>query len=104
MLRHIAMFRLKDDAPEGTLQSLSEGLSRLVQSISEISIYSYGGDLGLREGNFDFAVVADFENAEAFASYVNHPDHQAFIQNQLTPVVAERVALQFELSASKDAL
>lgn len=96
MVRHIAMFRLKDDAPEGTLESLSEGLSRLAQSISEISTYRYGRDLGLREGNFDFAVVADFEDEKAFTGYANHPDHQAFIQNQLTPVVAERVALQFE--------
>jgi hypothetical protein len=97
MLRHIAMFRLKDDAPKGTLDSLSRGLARLAQSIPEVSTYSYGRDLGLREGNFDFAVVADFENAEAFSGYVNHPDHQAFIRDQLTPVVAERVALQFEL-------
>jgi len=97
MLRHIAMFRLKDDAPQGTLESLSEGLSRLAQRISEISTYTYGGDLGLRDGNFDFAVVADFKNAEDFAGYVNHNDHVAFVRDQLTPVVAERVALQFEL-------
>jgi len=97
MVRHIAMFRLKDDAPEGTLESLSEGLSVLAQSISAISSYSYGRDLGLREGNYDFAVVADFENAEAFAGYAKHPAHLAFIQDQLTPVVAERVALQFEI-------
>jgi len=91
------MFRLKEDAPEGTLESLSEGLSVLAQSISAISSYSYGRDLGLREGNYDFAVVADFENAEALASYAKHPAHLAFIQDQLTPVVAERVALQFEI-------
>ncbi len=97
MLRHIAMFRLKDDAPEGSLERLSEGLARLAESISEISSYSYGKDLGLREGNYDFAVVADFDDAEAFMGYVNHPAHLAFIQDQLTPVVAARVALQFEL-------
>ena len=96
MVRHIAIFRLKDDAPEGTFELLSEGLSRLAQSISEISAYSYGRDLGLRDGNYDFAVVADFEDAEAFTGYAKHPDHQAFIQDQLTPVVAERIALQFE--------
>ena len=97
MLRHIAMFRLKDNAPEGTLQSLSEGLARLARRIPEISTFSHSRDLGLREGNFDYAVVADFENAEVFAGYVNHPEHQAFIHDQLMPVVAERVALQFEL-------
>lgn len=97
MVRHIAMFRLKDDAPEGTLESLAEGLSVLAESISEISKYSYGRDLGLREGNYDYAVVADFENAEAFAGYAKHPAHLAFIQDQLTPVVEERVSLQFEI-------
>jgi len=97
MLRHIAMFRLKDDAPEGTLESLSIGLSRLPERIPEIASYRYGPDLGLREGNFDFVVVAEFENQDDFISYANHPDHQAFIRDALTPVVAERVAIQFEV-------
>ena len=97
MLRHIAIFRLIDDVPEGTLESLCQGLAQLAQTIPQIGNYTYGQDLGLRAGNFDFAVVADFEDAEAFAGYVTHPDHQAFVQDQLTPVVAERVALQFEI-------
>ena len=96
MVRHIAMFRLKDDAPEGTFESLSEGLSEMTKRIPGISKYRYGRDLGLREGNFDFAVVADFEDEDAFTAYANHPDHQAFIRDQLTPVMTERVALQFE--------
>ncbi len=97
MVRHVVLFRLKEDAPEGTLHSLTKALARLPECISEISAYSYGRDLGLREGNFDFGVVAEFENAEAFAAYVDHPDHQSFVQDLLTPVMAERVALQFEL-------
>ncbi len=40
MLRHIAMFRLMDDVPEGTLQSLSEGLARLAQTIPQIATYT----------------------------------------------------------------
>ena len=67
MIRHVALFRLKDDAPAGARQSLEEGLFLLAQTISQISAYTYGGDLGLRDGNFDFGVVADFEDAgEAF--------------------------------------
>ena len=97
MLRHIAMFRLKVDAPEGSMQSILAGLALLAQNISQIDTYTYGRDLGLREGNFDLAVVADFADAAAFASYVEHPDHQAFVQDQLRPVLAERAALQFEI-------
>jgi hypothetical protein len=97
MIRHIALFRLNEDAPGDARHSLEEGLFQLAQTIPEISSYDFGGDLGLREGNFDFGVVADFENESDFKAYVNHPNHQAFIKDRLTPVVADRVSLQFEV-------
>lgn len=97
MIRHIALFRFKEEAPTDTRQSLEEGLFQIAQTISVISSYEYGGDLGLREGNFDFGVVADFADAADFENYVNHPDHLAFLNERLLPVLAERVSLQFEL-------
>ena len=97
MLRHVVLFRLTKEAPKGTFDSLSAGLSHLAQTIPDIASYSYGRDLGLREGNFDLAVVADFADAGAFKRYVDHPDHQAFVSDQLGPVLAERIALQFEI-------
>ncbi len=97
MIRHVALFRFKEDAPEDAARFLEEGLFQLAQTITEISAYEYGPDLGLREGNFDFAVVADFENSEAFKAYAVHPDHQAFIQDRIAKVVEERVSIQFDL-------
>jgi len=97
MIRHIALFKLKEDAPASASKSLEEGLFLLAQTIPQISSYEYGADLGLRQGNFDFAVVADFEDAEAFEAYVQHPDHQEFLKARLTPVLADRVSVQFEL-------
>ena len=97
MIRHIAMFTLKDDAPEGSIASLEEGLFLIAQTIDEIAAYTYGPDLGLRDGTWDFAVVADFESEQDFRTYVDHPDHQAFIQQRLTPVLKDRASLQFEL-------
>ena len=96
MLRHIALFRLKPDAPADARQSLEEGLFLLAQTIDVIESYDYGADLGLREGNFDFAVVADFRDADAFRAYVDHPDHQAFLEQRLRPVLEERVSIQFD--------
>lgn len=97
MIRHIAMFTLKSDAPDDTVARLEEGLFLLAQTIEAISAYTYGADLGLREGTWDFAVVADFETPEDFRTYAEHPDHQAFIRDRLTPVLADRASLQFEL-------
>ena len=97
MIRHIALFRFEDDVPEGTLDSLSSGLAHLAETIPQLEAYAYGPDLGLRSGNFDFAVVADVADAEAFTAYAEHPAHQAFLKEQLAPILVERVAVQFEL-------
>jgi hypothetical protein len=96
MLRHIVMFKFKKDAPADAAASIEQGLSQLAQSIPEIAAYDYGRDLALREGNYDFCLVAEFADAEAFGRYVVHSDPQRFIQQLLTPVVAERVCVQFE--------
>ncbi len=66
MIRHVALFRLKEDAPAGTQLAIEEGLFVLAQKIQSISAYHYGPDLSLREGNFDFGVVADFEDEADF--------------------------------------
>ena len=77
--------------------SIARGLSHLAQSIPEIAAYDYGPDLALREGNFDFCLVAEFADAEAFGRYVVHSEHQRFVEQQLTPVLAERVSIQFDV-------
>lgn len=97
MIRHVAMFTFKPDAPEETPASLAAELSQLPGKVPSISAYAYGADLGLREGNYDFAVIADFENEADFRTYVDHPDHVAFIQDHLRPVLAERVSIQIEI-------
>ena len=97
MIRHIALFRLKKEAPADAWRSLEEGLDQVARSVPDLTEYKYGADLGLREGNFDFGVVADFADAAAFDAYVNYPEHQAFLKNRLLPVLADRISLQFEL-------
>lgn len=97
MLRHVALFRLKPDVPADTPQRLSEALAKLPAAIPQLVAYAHGADLGLREGNYDFGVVADLANAQDFDTYVAHPAHQAFLKDVLTPVLAERVSIQIEL-------
>jgi hypothetical protein len=88
------MFRFKQDAPSNTVRSIEEGLARLPDLIEEIESYRFGADLGLRAGNFDFCLIAEFADAEAFARYADHPEHQRFIRERITPSVAERVSVQ----------
>jgi Stress responsive A/B Barrel Domain len=97
LLRHVVMFKMNESAPAGTMDSLEEGLLELSKTISEIENYQYGADLSLRDGNFDFCLVAEFADREAFDRYAAHPKHLAFIEDRLTPVVSKRVSVQYEI-------
>lgn len=48
--------------------------------------FTFGRDLGLREGNMDLAVSSDFEDEETFAAWVADPDHDRVRTQFLRPI------------------
>ena len=96
MVRHVVLFRFNSETTDADKQSLRDGLSDLRTAIPEIQRYEFGDDLKLAEGNFDFAVMAEFANATDFQAYAAHPRHQQLIADLVRPILAERVALQYE--------
>lgn len=95
MLRHVAVFTFRSDTPPAQLAALEDGLARLPGLVPEIRGYTYGRDAGLAPGNDQFAVVADFDDAAAYARYAAHPDHQRLIATLIRPIMATRHAIQF---------
>ena len=53
-----------------------------------------GPDLGLVEGNFEFAVVADFDDLEGYQVYRDNPEHREIIGKFIQPIAAQRAAVQ----------
>lgn len=96
-VRHIVLFRFVEDVTEEQVTAVEAGLAQLPGLIPEIRSYRYGRDLGLDPVNPGFGLVADFDSAGAFASYRDHPDHQAFIARCIVPAVAERISMQMEV-------
>jgi Stress responsive A/B Barrel Domain len=62
-----------------------------------MTAFAVGDDVGLREGNADTALVADFPDAEAYQRYAQHPVHQAIIDEHVRPHLAARSAVQYEV-------
>ena len=83
-------------ATEDDKQALRDGLTALPDQIPEIRSYRFGDDAGLTEGNFDFAVVADFDDRDGFLTYRDHPVHQKLVGDLLRPIVSARAAVQHE--------
>ena len=93
------LLRWNDAADPAALAGMTEGLASLPAQIPELLDYRFGADLALAEGNWDFAVVADFADEAGYTAYRDHPAHQAVIGERLGPLVAERGAVQMHIDS-----
>ena len=95
MLRHVVLFRWTPETTAEDVSRIEAALHQLPARIPCIQSYRFGRDLGIQDGNADFALVADFTDEEGLATYANHPDHQAVITSLIRPITAQRDAIQY---------
>jgi hypothetical protein len=95
MFRHVVMFRWVDGVDEAHVAEVARRLDELPTSIPVIRSYRHGVDALVNEGNFDYVVVADFDSADDYVTYRDHPEHAAFIAELIAGRVAERAAVQY---------
>ncbi len=100
MLRHVALFRWKPETTPADVSKVEAALHQLPSKIPCILAYRFGRDVGVQGGNANFALVADFTDEEGLATYANHPDHQAVLQNLIRPILAQREAIQYVIDHS----
>lgn len=98
MIRHVVMFKFRDDADEAQRQAVHDAIATMPEATGVTEAYAIGPDLGLAEGNFDFAVVGDFADRDAYLTYRDHPEHQRIISDVIRPAITDRAAIQFESS------
>jgi hypothetical protein len=91
VLRHVVMFTLDADAD---LDGLVASLRRLPELIAEIRSYEVLADAGLAEGNAQVAVIGTFDDEAGWRAYLEHPEHQAVVQEQIRPHLVSRAAVQ----------
>ena len=96
MIRHTVLFRWTDEATPEQKQRAADELGRLPWLVPSLRAFHLGPDLGLNQGNFDFAVAADFDDVDGYLAYRDHPEHRAIVAQFTTPIVAQRYAVQYE--------
>ncbi len=97
MIRHIVLIRFKDEVTSADIDKLEAGLGALPEKISAIEAYAFGRDLGVSEETWDFAIVADFVDVEAYHAYAADPDHVEVLHYLARPLTAEIKRVQFEI-------
>ena len=97
MFRHVVVLRWIAEATPEQRAAVELGIAELPSLIPEIRSYVFGADAHVNEGNFDLAVVADFDDFDGYVAYRDQPDHVALIAERIRPILAERAAVQYEI-------
>jgi len=96
MIRHTVLFRWIPEAAPEEKERVATQLAKLPSMVASVRAFASGPDAGLAQGNFDFAVTADFDDVPGFIAYRDDPGHREIVTRFVTPILAQRVAVQFE--------
>ena len=78
MIRHICMFKLKEETMPAALDEFLER-SKTLEAIPEVrrfEVVCNGHDMP--QSNYDVSLIFDFDDKAALDRYQSHPDHVAF--------------------------
>ena len=92
MIRNVVMVKLRPDHDPDWLNGLLGRFQAL--NVPGTVAYTVGTDLGLREGGWSFAIVADFVDADAYRRYDLDAAHNA-LRAELAPHAEQIARVQF---------
>lgn len=98
MIRHVALFTWDDEMTDEMERQFAAELTALAARVPGVRSYRAGPDAGIVEGNFDFAVVGDFDDADAYLAYRSNHEHQDIISRFSAPHVKSRASVQYEIA------
>jgi Stress responsive A/B Barrel Domain len=96
MIRHVVMFTWNEHATDKDKRRALDELATLPDIVPSVGAFAVGADTGVNEGNYDFAVTADFDNLNGYLAYRDDPAHRAMVSAYILPVTGKRAAVQFE--------
>jgi hypothetical protein len=95
-VRHIVFFDFPNGRNDAYMRRLNAGLAELVAEVPAISSASWGDDITDNDANYDFALVMDFADRDAYQRYRTHPAHLRFIEAFMREVPTDKVRVQYE--------
>ena len=94
MIRNVVVGRVRPGAsPEAVEEALDALMSLEPKGMIEMRV---GTDAGLRDGNWSYAITADFVDEEAYRRYDLDEEHNRIRQELFVPVSEEIARVQFE--------
>ena len=94
MIRNVVVGRLKNGASRADAEQALAALAAL--EFEGCLSMRVGVDAGLREGNWDYSITADFADVEAYRRYDDDAEHNRLRREAFGPISEQIVRIQFE--------
>lgn len=82
VLRHVVLFKFKEEVTEAQVQEVVDAFSNLPNQIDTIVDYETGTDVSVenKAAGFTHGFIVSFEDAKGRDIYLPHPAHQEFVK------------------------
>jgi hypothetical protein len=96
MFRHSVLFAWKQEATEEQRAEAIAQIASLPTLLPTVRAFASGPDVRVNDDNYDFAVTVDFDDAAGYLAYRDDPRHREIVSKYISPITAERAAVQYE--------
>jgi len=93
MIRHVVIFKAKENAPLELFKEKIENLKSIIPEIIDIKV---GIDINFDPASSDFCVITDVKDLKDLEIYAKHPDHLEVIEF-IKPYITERKVVDFKV-------
>lgn len=95
MIRHIVLFKFKDEIGQKKKEELIQGLKGLKSKIQLVKELEVGVDIGGKPNSYDIALNSLFETFDDLEDYAVHPEHVKVV-DLVRDICESHVKVDFE--------
>ncbi|MCK5676098.1 MAG: Dabb family protein [Verrucomicrobia bacterium] len=96
MIKHIVMWKFKDEATEVDKLEMKRQLESLKGVVPSLVNIEIGLDVSCKEASMDMVLYSEFQTTEDLTAYAGHPEHLKVVEF-VKPLVCERAVVDYEV-------
>ena len=96
-VRHVVSFKFKPEATQAQIREIEDAFAALKTKIPQIQSLEWGTNVSTEnlDKGFTHLWVLSFADGAALKTYIDHPDHQAFVK-LLKPSLADAFVVDIQ--------
>lgn len=96
MIRHMLVFRFKDDVPAETVESILAELDTFPQKYPAMRNWASGRNISTRDTSMTHGFTVEFETEQDLLDYLGSESHERFVRERWRPVIERQAIVTFE--------